>query len=58
MVIPQEQDGKTVSPTHLIRGSSSIMADAVDTRKAGGREASIEQQVHILLSVYMSLYCM
>jgi DNA excision repair protein ERCC-4 len=42
MVIPEEQEGRTVEPNNLMRGSSSVVSDAISSRKAGGK--STEEQ--------------
>lgn len=42
MVIPEEQEGRTVEPNNLMRGSSSLAEVALNTRKAGGLSAEVK----------------
>ena len=47
MVIPEEQEGRTVEPNNLMRGSSSLVEAALSTRKAGGQSAEVKMVRHI-----------
>ena len=54
MVIPEEQEGRTVEPSNLIRGSSPTVTDAVSSRKAGGKPKEKQMvrsggMVHVIL---------
>ena len=54
MVIPEEQEGRNVEPSNLIRGSSPTVSDAVSSRKAGGKPKEKQtvrrrDMVHVIL---------